>query len=437
MRKFWIPLGIIALILYLYAVYTGTSAYWAGKKIFSDSNGSSPYFSYGSPSPKQLSEEGDGRINILLLGIGGANHPGGLLTDTIMVASIDPVNKKVALLSIPRDLYTPIYGDAKNKINYAHAYGEQYKKNEGGGPVISKKTVSWLLDLPIHYYIRADFTGFTDLIDTLGGVDVYVEKAINDPYYPDAKMIGYEPFSISAGQHHLDGKTALKYARSRETTSDFDRARRQQQILQALKDKATSTGIVANPKKWNLIIQVLGNHLKTDLSLKETEQLIAMLKDIKSEDITAQVLDNTSSGLLTSSSGQAGYYLVPKDGTYQSIRIFTHTLLIDPYLQQEGAKISLVNATGKSDYEKKIALFLQSYGYNIVEQSSGKTEKTTTIYDYTGGKDPYTIEFLKNRFQAKVVPSNDKSKGVDIEIQIGQNYLKLIQDSEKMANTQN
>jgi len=178
------------------------------------------------PEVQQLQGEADGRVNILLIGMGGTGHKGGLLTDTIMVLSIKPEAKQAALLSIPRDLYVPIPGAGSAKINSAHALGEQ--RETGTGPALAKSVVGTVLDLPIHYYIRVDFAGFTKLIDAVDGLDINVEKAIADPFYPDERTEGYAPFYLKAGPKHMDGKLALKYARSRETTSDFDRARRQQ-----------------------------------------------------------------------------------------------------------------------------------------------------------------------------------------------------------------
>ncbi len=199
----------------------------AAHKIISRSNGGAPAL-VGSLDPTKLKGEGDGRINILVLGIGGVGHEAPTLSDTMLVLSIDPQTKDTAMLSIPRDLYVKIpatgkYATQYSKINAANAYG---------GPELAAKVVSSVIGVPIHYYILVDFSGFRQAVDAVGGVDVTVGKAIYDPEYPcDNEKGGYCPFSVAAGPQHMNGTVALRYARSRKSTSDFDRAARQQQII--------------------------------------------------------------------------------------------------------------------------------------------------------------------------------------------------------------
>ena len=421
----FLGLAIIAVV-----VWVGATSYGAYKKIINKNNsGSAPFLEFlNNVSPDKLKGEGDGRINILLLGNGGDNHPGGQLTDTILVASIDPNNKKIAMLSIPRDLYVEPgekgeYGGMK--INQVYYTGEENKEATGGGPELMKATVSDVLDLPIHYYIKMDFSGFTNIVDELGGLDVTVANAISDPYYPAEDMIGYEPFYIEAGSQHLNGTVALKYARSRETTSDFDRSARQQQLLIAIKDKTLSLGFLTNPSKITGVIDVLGDHLRTDIQLDEMQRLASILKDIDTSTIVSKVLDNSADGPLTSYDN-GGYYLAPKLGinNYTQIQQIAHEIFTDPYLQKENARLEVLNGTSQTGLGKEISDFLTSYGYNIVNlDKSDKEYAHTTIYDYSGGKFPYTINYLKDRYNAEVIdqPTTKKS-GVDITIIVGDDY---------------
>lgn len=416
--------GFLIGLFLAFIFWFGISILLAASKIITPNpTGSAPWL-LPSIGLNKLKGEGDGRINILLLGIGGGKHPGANLTDTIMLASINPIEKSIVLLSIPRDLYVPIEGAGYNKINYAHAFGEENQKKTGGGPALSKQVVSEILDLPIHYFIRLDFEGFVKLVDQLGGVDIYVEKAIYDPYYPAPDMKGYQPFSIKAGFHHMDGNLALKYVRSRETTSDFDRSKRQQKFLTALLDKALSLGVLTNPKKVSSIIYIAGSHLKTDLQIWEIERLIGLIKEIKPEKIALKVLDNSENGLLMAKTGPEGYYLVPKSGNFKEIQRFVHQFLTDPFLEQEKAKIEIQNASGKVNLATQLVELLKSYGYQVVKVSGADTIfPKTTIYDYTGGKKSATIAFLKKRLKTDIVKTLEKEEGdIDILVILGKDF---------------
>ncbi len=428
-KRYWkfIIIGVVAVIIGLGAWF-GVSAWKALAQIITkNSSKSAPFLNFlGDVKPSQLQGEGDGRINILLLGYGGKDHPGGLLTDTIMVASIDPVNKKMALLSIPRDLYVNIPDAGYSKINYAHAYGEEYQKDNGGGPAVSKEVVSQILDLPIHYYISADFSGFTKFIDELGGVDVNVETDLYDPYYPASNMIDYDPFEIFAGAQHLDGENALKYARSRETTSDFDRARRQQQVMVGAKDKALSLGVLTNPVKVTELLQIIGDHVRTDMQTWEMEKLASLLKDVDTSNIVTKVLDNSASGLLDSDVIEGGYYLVPAAGVgnYSQIQKLAHSIFTDPYIQKENAKIEVLNGTGISGKAQEVADTLTGYGYNVIGvDSNSETVEKTTIDDCANNQKPFTFKYLTDRFSAQTNSTCvNNSYGADIIVIVGKDY---------------
>ena len=423
-KKPWkkITLGILSGAFFALILWFGANLLFAGKNILTENFGSGSSWLSPKADSSQLKGEGDGRINILLLGLGGANHPGGNLTDTIMLASIDPINKKIALLSIPRDLYVKIDGEY-NKINYAYSYGEQHQKETGGGPAQAKKVVSDVLDLPIHYFVKMDFGGFAKIVDAIGGIDVNVEKAISDPYYPAADMKGYAPFFIKAGTHHMDGTLALKYVRSRETTSDFDRSSRQQTVIKALTAKATSLGVLTNPGKITSMISTVGTHVKTDLSVSEMNRLIQLSKELDKNNIQNEVLDNSQDGLLVSKSGSAGYFLVPKSGSFKQIQEFVHSFLSEPYLVKEAAKIEIQNGTGKSTLGKEVEEYLKNYGYQVVTQSnSPKIVSKSIIYDYTNGKKSTTLSLLKKRLNINNIETKGEGDNIDILVILGKDF---------------
>ena len=361
-----------------------------------------------------LAGEGDGRINILLLGSDVNN-----LTDTIITASVDPINKKLALISLPRDLRVKTGNNAFGKINSVYSGAE--RREEGSGPQAIKSKVEEILGVPVHYFVKVDFQGLVKLVDEVGGITVDVPKALNDPFYPNEKL-GYDPFSIDAGVQQLDGDTALKYARSRQTTSDFDRAARQQLVLLAIKEKALSLGTLSNPAKLTGIINILGNHVRMDLSLSELQRLFELVKDIQIDDITNQVIDNSPTGPLKSIN-DSGYYLVPKTGDYKEIQRIAQNAFQDPYIVRENATIEIVDATGSKNKATNLLKDLKNRGYNIVEEISKAEEVSpnTEIYDFSKGRAQFTVKFLETKFGVTAIKSNDKVE-VEIQIILGEDY---------------
>lgn len=376
--------------------------------------------------PNQLKGEGDGRINILLIGVGGEEHVAGDLSDSIMIVSIDPLSKDVAMLSIPRDLYLPIPGFGSAKVNAAHAYGEQYDY-DGGGPKLLEETLAQNLGIPIHYFARADFTGFTEAINTVGGVDIEVKEAIYDPAYPGPGLNGYEPFSISAGLHHMDGEIALKFSRSRYTTSDFDRARRQQQLLAAFKDKALSLGTLTNPVKLNSLLSTAGSHVRTDLSVKEITKLIDLARAVTPNQITQAALTSDADNYLGFQNIGGASALVPKNGDWFSLRTYVRNLMLDGYLKREGATVTVLNGTGVPGLGEQTADILRSYGYKVVKVGTADRDdyEQTKIIDYSNNNKRYTLSYLQRRFGVTAERQTPQPGDSDITIIVGNDYTPV------------
>ncbi len=255
------------------------------------------------------------RINILLLGIRGESDPnGGLLADTLILASIQKSSRRGALISIPRDIYVDIPDHNKReKINSAYAYGYE----RGGWQEalrLSKETVEDLIDVEIDYSAAVDFSAFKETIDTLGGIDVYV------PWdFKETEQFSHRPLVFEKGIHHMDGETALYYVRSRYSTSDFDRARRQQDVLIAMKDKAFNIGVLTNPKKISGIIATIEKHIRTDVNvdlLQDFSQgiFLSLINSAKDVEIKRIVLDTSEGGYLESKMIDGIFYLVPRGG---------------------------------------------------------------------------------------------------------------------------
>jgi len=430
-KKLWIVLSIFFGLL---IISTGL-VYAFGRGIFTKNwSGSSPFFKllHGEQDVK-LKGEGDGRINILFLGYGGANHPGGNLTDTIQVISINPDDKSLAMLSLPRDLYLTIKNPSyAGKINQVYNLGNE--KNKEGGANLMKQEVGEILDLPIHYYVGIDFSGFKKAVDAIGGIDVYVDKDLYDPLYPAEDMIHYQPFSIKSGQHHMNGETALKYARSRETTSDFDRSQRQQKVIAAFRDNVLSSGVLDNPEKIVSLANIAGSSIKTDFSVSEIKELAKIVKNLDKSKTISKVLDNSADGPLVSDSSYGTYYLKTKTGNWKEVQRIAHEIFTDPYLKREAANIEIVNASHSSAATiSDLSSTLKSYGYNIVKTSNSQSsQKETQIYDFSSGSKKYTLEFLSNRLHASVVTkAKNGAISVDLQLIIGDNYKEAYVKSQK------
>ena len=312
----------------------------------------------------KLKGEDENRINILLLGMRGENVPGGgLLADTIMVASIKPAENKVSLISIPRDLYVdnPGWGN-KTKINAVYAAGEENGKKKGIEDM--EKVISDISGISIHYGLSINFKGFTDLIDAMGGITVHLDEPFaeslqfHEPHVCDSYVytIPTKPpqfeykyhvrndgtkyvakayplcynsneecggnFSLPSGDNQLDGAKALCYVRSRYATSDFDRAKRQQIVIQEIKDKAFSLGTLADFGKVNGIFNALGDNVRTDLEPWEMEHLFSLYQKMNSPQVFQWVLENSEEGLLYNppETPEVGYILLPRDDNYDRIR---------------------------------------------------------------------------------------------------------------------
>lgn len=234
--------------------------------------------------------DGKERFNVLVMGMD--RRPGesgsGYRTDTMILVSLDPVNQRVGMMSIPRDLYVDIPGYGLDRINTAYANGELAEP--GGGPQLAMQTVQYNFGIPVNDYVIVDFSTFIDVIDLIGGIDVYVREPINDPLYPDMNY-GYDPFYVAAGWQHLDGQTALKYARSRHNSDDIDRQRRQQDVIYAMRDRVLAYDMITTlaPQAYTLWAE-LQDGIHTGLSLDQILQLAWYVKDIPVENFSRGIV---------------------------------------------------------------------------------------------------------------------------------------------------
>lgn len=353
----------------------------------------------------------DDRINVLLMGIGGGNHEGAELTDTIMLASIRPSTGTVALFSLPRDLLVNIEGYGWRKINNANAFGEM--ASTGGGPELARKTLSDTFDIPIQYYLRVDFKAFVDVVNILGGVTVTVDKSFTDYTYPtlDKKV---QTVSFQPGQQTMNGERALMYARSRHSMnnnegSDFARSHRQQKILLALKDKLFSSTLLFRPQKISEIISSLQENIATNLETWQLLTLGATLKKVDSQSIISTVFDDGEGGyLISATSPEGAYVLQPRTGSFLIMQekvknIFNEMPQETDHRIGDSAKVVIKNGTRIEGVAGRAASLIKNYAFVIdgIGNAHSRDYQKTVIYDLTGGKKNRPLEFLKKTFNAE------------------------------------
>ncbi len=391
---------------------------------------------------RALQGEKNDRVNILLLGIGGTGHEGPQLTDTIIFASLEPSSNRAGLISIPRDLSVPIPGYGWRKINHANAFGEQ--DDQGHGPELAARVVGDILSQEIPYYIRVDFDGFSELIDDIGGVDIYVDRTFTDPEYPidgrentecgettgasaegEAITVSnyscrFEALSFVQGWTHLDGTTALKYVRSRHGTngegSDFARARRQQNVLLAVKDKVFSAKTLLNPLRITRLMDTLRDNIKTNLSVGEFLRVAELLKSFDGAKLTSHVLDVEENSQLYAASVNGAYVLLPKNDDWRPLQELASNIF-DAKAQAQIAqttetkprfvRVEIQNGTDVTGLAFKMSQLLDGNGFDIVKVGNAATRgyTHTVIYDLTNGKRSDALKALANFLDADVTLS--------------------------------
>ena len=390
--------------------------------------------------PTKLKGEGDGRVNVLLLGVGGAGHDGGDLTDTIMVASIDPVNNQAVLLSVPRDLWVKMpnnYISNYQKINAAYEsgkykyLGKQDIRNNNrqaidAGFQAVDNTVEQVLGTPIHYNVLVDFQAFRQAIDTVGGVSVNVPEQLYDPTM--AWENHWNPVLAKAGVQTMDGTKALMYVRSRETSSDFARSERQRSVMLALKDKVFTMGTLSNPLKISNLISAFGDNVQSDISVNDASRLVAVLKKIPNNSIQSVGFADDKANLVTTANVNGLSVVQPKAGPqdFSKIQEFVRSKLKDGYISQENANITVLNGTFTPGLASEKADELKTYGYNIgkVDNAPNTDFTQTQIVDLSNGADKYTLHYLQNRFNVssvtKTLPTGVVAGSANIVIILGQ-----------------
>jgi LCP family protein required for cell wall assembly len=327
-------------------------------------------------------------VNILLLGLDLREEEEDSRADTMIIVHIDPAEKTASMVSIPRDLWVDIPSYGKGRINTTYQLGED-NPELGGGPGLAMATVEHNFDVPINYFAQVDFHGFEKIVDALGGITVDVARPLVDNEYPLGNY-GVTRVYVPAGLQHMDGRTALQYARSRHADSDLGRNARQQQVLLAIRQQGLSLNVIP---RLNDILHQLSDAVMTDLSLQQVGSLAQLARDIDRSAIQSLVIDAT----------MAQQTVLPETGAdvllpdWEVIRPRVKQLFADPRLVKEAARLSVLNGTNTAGVARALSEELEADGFVIADLASAEDQGSypeSKIIDYSGGTKPRSIEVL-------------------------------------------
>lgn len=382
------------------------------------------------------------QIRILLLGIdqrSDTGETGPFRTDTMILMNIDPVRKTVGVLSLPRDLWVNIPNFDPGRINVANFLGDTNAYPGGGGPALAMETVSSNFGVRVDKYLLINFDVFTTIVDTItpNGVPVTVTEVIDDPDYPDDRY-GTIYVRFDPGEYRMDAETLLQYARTRATEGgDFDRARRQQQVLDALRAEVLSAGGILNfisqaPRLW----EELSNNYRTNLTYDEIISLGLLMSEIEKDDIHYAVIDNL---YVTFGLNPAGDQMVlyPDYGSISDLiqRVFFPQTQLTPAeiksrADVENAQIYVYNGTDIVGLANDTREWFTGQGVTItgVGNDTNFDGAQTVIRDY-GGTHPWTaryIAILMGIPQERIRPGGDGLIAKGVMVVAGQDILPIL-----------
>jgi LCP family protein required for cell wall assembly len=359
---------------------------------------------------------GSERLNVLVLGIDTRDSDRTTQnTDTMIVMSLDPLNRTAAMLSIPRDIYINKPGTFQGKINAAFAFG---------GPDLVRRVVSDLLGIKVHSYALVNFDAFNRIVNGVGGVIVDVKRPVRDEFYPTVDY-GVERVGIAAGPQLMFGESALKYARSRHDTNDYSRARRQQDVLGALRVKlSTPQALRTLPS----LMDGVGTTIETDFDPTNVLPLARTTSGIDTAAITSDVLypcgaDYPHCELTYDNEG--GFYLTPD---VAKIRDLAATLFYDPKVRQEGARVEVQNTGALNGVAKQVADRLEARAFGVSALTQGASARSAVVLRNPGKR--YTAEQLRTQLGLPIETA-DGSGGPDIVVRIGNDFRSFASDSAR------
>lgn len=360
---------------------------------------------------------GSDRLNVLVMGLD--TRVGDTVdqnTDTMLVLSLDPLNKTAAMLSIPRDTYIDRPGTYQGKVNAAFAFG---------GAPLARKIVGDMLGIPIHSYALIDFEAFNKIIDGVGGVIVDAKRPIRDESYPTSDY-GIERLDILAGPQLMHGNVALKYARSRHDSNDYSRAKRQQEVIGALRAR------LAQPEALRTLPSLMdsvGTTVETDFDPANVLPLARTGTGIDSGSITSDVLYPCGGDYphceLTSNN-ENGFYLFPNR---QKVLDFAAQVFYDPKIRQEAAQVEVQNSGARAGTARSVADRLALRAYGITEVTDGPAAKSAIVLRNASKR--YTADQLRTVLGNIPIETSSATTGPDIIVRIGSDFRGFATDLAK------
>lgn len=452
MRRSYIVMGVLMILILVGLGIAGR--WWNGvsRKVFVNPAGSYPV-KQDAKSPVKSFLEDKTPLNILVLGYGGGKHDGTYLTDSMILFNIDPIKKRITMISIPRDIFVKS-GDKFVKINSIYQSG--LEANTGAGGIAVKEAVSSVLGIPVNYFLGIDFRGFVNSINILGGVDVKVDVTFDDNQYPvegkENELCGhdeselkeitatasatrepqlifpcrYETLHFDAGTVHMDGETALKYVRSRHSAqdgNDFGRSKRQKNLILAVKQKVLALNFLSKAIPF---INSLGEDVKTDTSLEEVKMLFQNSGSLtKYQVVNLALTDENYLSFSFSDDGQ--YILIPKAGQndYSQIHNWIYGQLNTP-VSLLPVVVQVRNGTNIKGLAAKAGDKLKERKIQIVApiNADDKTQTKTKIITYDENIDVKQVNILKEVFGVSEIETAtaEPEMNYNVVIILGQDY---------------
>jgi len=379
------------------------------------------------PEPLPLVDEGDSDIvNFLLLGSDTSNPRNAGRTDALMIISVNRTAGAVNLLSIPRDLWVYVPDWQMQRINTVYAHGENDVEDSSGRKML-EATLRYNFGIEIDYYARVDFNGFKGIIDHLGSVEISVDCAIEDwrlisPDLDPTHEESWERFTLPVGVHRMDGDLALWYVRSRRTSSDFDRGRRQQDMMRALWRRIRNLGLLSQlADVWGQVTEVV----ETDVPLQALVDMAPLALSIDTSHVASYTFRQNIEAIPWTSPNGGSVLLPERDAVIDLMRRF----MLPPTANQlalEHATIEVLNASGIPGFDRVAADRLSVEGFvPTILPPTDLRQEYTTIYDYTGRSKGSSLGLLQSVLRINeqgIVVEPNPNRSADFRVVIGRQY---------------